>query len=227
MKLSSKLTNRAAGPVTGVSYKALVKRHANKAVGNEIGMATLVSEGQRNVTVNFTIQNTYAAEKRVVVFPGMLTTTTEVENVAGLPNVVAILAEGDNAVDSSDTSKKIVMTCKNLAIAQRWMNYNPTRFGLIKVQGSSAAQMSHEFGVAGFGITRNFGAITKCPQDYVSADQHQSLIAEINDMSLQLDASSVLFVDLAPNASVSFSMQVLCEMNNGEALAEIVESVEA
>lgn len=221
MKKPLKISDRALGPVAPVSHKAMARRR-NKANGGEaISVVDFINEDQRGQTLQLSITNTAAADKTIALFPGRLTSVAEIQRYAGL-NVDAIAAEG--AV-SDGTNNIATVTSKTLNLAKSWVKDHPMRFCKMKLQTDNESQFNKEIGYAKFALGRTLGQQSIRPIEFISPDQLNKTLCEI-EVSMQLDDSTVLFVELGAGRTLELSLQIASEMNTAMALSDIVDKLE-
>lgn len=220
MKKPIKISDRATGPIVPVSYKAMAKR--NKANGGEaLSLADLINEKQRGQTIQFSITNSAAADKVFAIFPGRLTNVQEISRYAGV-SVDAIASEG-TITDGTNT----IGSCssKTLNLAKSWVKDHPMRFCKIKLQTDNEAQFNREIGYAKFALGRTLGNTTIRPVEFISPDQLNKTLCEI-EVSMQLDDATVFYVEVGQGRTLDVTLSIVSEMNNAMALSEMVDKLE-
>lgn len=221
MKKAIKISDRALGPVAPVSHKAMARRR-NKANGGEaVSVVDFINEDQRGQTIQVSLVNTSAADKVIAIFPGRLTDVTAISRYAGL-TVDAIAVEGNIQVSSTTIA---TCTSKTLELAKGWFRDHPTRFCKMKLQTDNESQFNKEIGYAKFALGRTLGQQTIRPIEFISPDQLNKTLCEI-EVSMQLDDSSVLYVELGAGRTLEMSLQIASEMNTAMALSDIVDKLE-
>ena len=223
-----KISDRATGPVVPVSYKNIARRRSKANGGEAPSISDFISEQQRGTTLEVTLVNLDTTDSHTVaVFPGMLQSVSEIQKYAGV-SVDAIAQEG---VVLTDGSNNTLVSCnsKTLDLAKRWIKNHPMRFCKLKLQTGATTQDSQfakDIRFYGFALDKKTGDASIRPQDYVRSDQYNRNIVEI-DLSAQLDDATLMVVELAPNASLSLSLQIVAEMNQSFALGDIIDKLEA
>lgn len=217
MKPKNLLSNRANGPVRAASMKKQIERRS-KATGAEASVADLISEVQKNTTIQVSITNSGATAKTVCLFPGMLKTAQHIQQYAG----VAV-----DGIAGIDTIADVTVTSGTLPLLQEWAKYNPVRFTRVMLSTDNEKQWFQKLGTAAYLLDRHCGADEICPHDYISADQQNPLICELNDLDMQLDSAKIFYVTVGAGRTLDLSMQILCEANLGDTLEEFAVKAEA
>lgn len=226
MKKNVKMSDRAVGPVTNVSYKGMAKRQlrSNAANGDDkISVVDFLAEDQRGQTLQISITNTSNADKVLAIFPGRLSSVAEIARYAGI-QVDAIAAEG--TVNDASSNAIATVSSKTLDLAKKWIKDIPVRFSLIKLQTDNESQFSKELGVATFGLGKTTGTRTIRPIEYVQPNQLNKTMCEI-EVSMQLDHQTVFYVELGASRSLEISLQMVTELNPAATLNSMVEKLEA
>jgi hypothetical protein len=226
MKKNVKMSDRATGPVTNVSYKGMAKRQLrnNSAAGDEkVSVVDFLAEDQRGQTLQVSITNTAASDIVLALFPGRLGSIAEIARYAGV-QVDAIASEG--VVKDASSNNIATVTSKTLDLAKGWVKDVPTRFSLIKLQTDNESQFSKEFGIATFGLGKTTGTRTIRPIEFVTPSQLNKTMCEI-EVSMQLDHQTVFFVEIGAGRSLEISLQMVTEMNPAAALNAMVDKLEA
>ncbi len=222
MKRDIKISNRATGPVTPVSYRALARRRLSRASGDQaVSVVDFICENQRGQTIQVSLKNDSSTDKTFAIYPGRLTTPAEISRYAGVA-VDAIVQEG---VVTDNNNPFYTCSSKTLNLAQGWIKDHPMRFCLMKLSTDNEGQFQREIGVAAFGLGKTDGIRTIRPIDFVSPDQLNKTLCEIN-CSLQLDDSTVFFAEVGAGRTLDITLQIVSEMNQADTLSDIVNSLE-
>ncbi len=223
MKKAIKISDRAIGPVVPVSHKAMARRR-NKANGGEaVSVVDFINEDQRGQTIQVSLTNTANADKTIALFPGRLSSVAAIARYAGL-QVDAIASEG--TVKDASNNDIATVTSKTLDLAKEWIKDHPMRFCKLKLQTDNESQFGKEIGYAKFALGRTLGQQTLRPLEFISPDQLNKTLCDI-DLSMQLDDSTVFFVELGAGRTLELSLQIVSEMNTGMALNDMVDKLEA
>lgn len=218
------ISDRAIGPVTPLSYKALARRR-NKANGGEAtSVMDLVNEKDRGETIQFTISNSKQSDMTVAVFPGRLASESAISRYAGL-TVDHLVHEG--AIKETGTSGETTVgnvSSKTLDLAQGWVKDHPMRFCKIKLNADNESQFGKEFGFAFFSLTHQKGIKTIVPNDYVNPNQFNKTMCEI-DCNLQLDDATVMYFVIGAGRTLDVTLQTVAEMNLAAGLEAIDEKL--
>lgn len=226
MKKNVKMSDRATGPVTSVSYKGMAKRQlrSNAAAGDDkVSVVDFLAEDQRGQTLQLSITNTAAADKVLAIFPGRLASVAEIARYAGV-QVDAIAAEG--VVQDAGNNNIATISSKTLDLAKSWIKDVPVRFSLIKLQTDNESQFSKELGIATFGLGKTTGTRTIRPIEFIQPSQLNKTMCEI-EVSMQLDHQTVFFVEIGAGRTLEISLQMVTEMNPAAALNSMVDKLEA
>lgn len=221
MKKQIKISDRATGPVVPVSYKAMAKRNSRANGGEAVSVVDFINEKQRGQTLQFSLTNKANEDKTFAIFPGRLSSTAEISRYAGI-TVDAIAAEGEIKVDDT-----VIATCtsKTLNLAQGWIKDHPVRFCKLKLQTDNESQFNKEIGYSRFSIGRTLGNTTIRPVEFISPDQLNKTLCEI-EVSMQLDDATVFYVEVGAGRTLDLTLQIVSEMNTAMALNEMVDKLE-
>lgn len=221
-KRTVNLSDRATGPIVPISYKGMAKRRNRANGGESISVVDFINEEQRGQTLQVSITNSDSTDKVFAIFPGRLSSVDEISRYAGIA-VDAIVREGT----VKDTSNNDIAVCssKTLNLAQGWIKDHPTRICKIKLQTDNEAQFNKEFGLATFALGKTTGTKTVRPMEFISPDQLNKTLCDI-EVSMQLDDATVFFVEVGAGRTLEMSFQIVSELNTSMALAAMIQKLE-
>lgn len=192
------LSHRAAGPQGGLM---------NRAVGTE----AYAAEKNSNSSFTFAVTNAGATEKRIVLFPGLLSTLAKLNAATGIDaDCIAIdgvsLEEGGNAIIT-------VSSRRSLELFQEYVKRNPTRISSIQLQVSNQQQLSKPFTITGISPYKGAGNEEFIPQTTQKTSDSNTNLANISFKHFQLDDQKVLDFVLIAGATIQITMFTSVERN--------------
>jgi len=181
----------------------------------------IFDESMLSSSIRIQLTNGYTVAKRIAIFPGALTSTTDIAAVAGMTGVDAIAVEGTVLTDSGSPAHTVECVCPNLAFIQDEFSHSPQRINGLQLQTNDEKQFFEPIEVAQFNATRNYGIEQLKPSDYLDPKNLNAKLVNINNFKhFQLDRNHVMVVTLAPGCSLDMSFSLGARLSLGQLLED-------
>lgn len=199
------------------------RQRRNAALGssgliNFGGASSFDEEDRANQVYTISLTNKDATSKRIVLFPGQAVSVQEIKDLAGFV-ADAIAMDGNVMIGESE---KVLVSCiaKNLAYFQRFLCTNPTRVIEMQISVSDKKQLAQAITVTKLSPYCVLGSTNFVPNQYRKSSDNDTLMAEIDVNTLQLDDQTVMDVVVAPGSSIDITFFFGASRNDAYTLRE-------
>lgn len=175
----------------------------NNGLINFGGSSSFDEEDNTNQVYTVSVSNNDATSKRIVVFPGQLASVAEVQEVAGF--VADAIAKDGVIISDAEGAELVSCNAKNLTYFQRFLSTNPTRVVEMQVSVSDKTQLSKAITVTKISPYCTLGSTSFIPNQYRKSSDNDTLMAQIDVTTLQIDDQTVFDVVVAPGATIDIT----------------------
>ena len=185
------------------------------------GGGSFDEEDKSGLVYTATLVNSSAAAKRIVLFNGALNSLDEIASVAGI-SADAIAVDGDviTTVEGETTTVLVSASAKDLTYLQRFLERNPTRVVEMQVTGHTKSQLAQKISVTKISPFQKLASTSFIPNQYRRASDSDTLMAQIDINTLQLDDQTVFDIVLAPNSGIDVTLFFGAMRNDAMTLSE-------
>lgn len=222
MKPSKLSNNFTGGSSEAPRLKGRVKR--NKATGgNALDLGVLFDDTKFGRKIQVTLKNNDSANHHIALFAGMLKTVDEIAAVAGV-SVDAIASNGVVLGTSSD--QKLVCSCKNLEVIQRYIQEHPTRILSLQLSTDDESQWYLPITISKFDITRTLGSEEIMPSGYLKPSSPNAKLVVIDDIKhFQVDDRTILDFVVGAGRQLQISIELGESIDSAVTLDESAQNL--
>lgn len=220
--MKANLSDRfTGGNVQAPSLKGRAKK--NRATGAALDMSILFDNTKAGQAILVRLFNKDTEDHRIALFHGMLKSTAEVSALAGV-SVDALATDGIVLGDASN--QKLICSCKNLDVIQRYISAHPTRISSIQLSADNESQWFLPITISKFGITRNYGSQEITPNTYLDpANPNKTLVTIDNLKHFQVDDQTVLDFKIGAGRELQISLVLGESMDAATTLDEAAHAL--
>ena len=159
------------------------------------------------------------ADKAICLFPGGLTSTTELQQIAGV-NVDLIATHG------TDSTNGVTVNCPTLAYYQKETAICPVRVKSLQVEADNASQLSFPIEIAQFGLTAKYGQDRIVLTKYKNAKNSNNLLVNVDDIEwMQLDRYTAMFLTVGAGRKLDIVIEIGERFNAAEMLTQFAGAI--
>jgi len=215
MKRIVNLSNKFSGGRAVVAAKA--EKLAKMTNAGIAGL--LLDNGENGSVLRITIVSTATADKTICLFPGALSSTAQLSNIAGI-TVDAIAAHGAQLTNTIDVN------CPNLAYYQQELAQVPSRIKSIMVEADNSRQLSYPLEFAAFGLINQHGKEQIFLTKYKDPKNDNDKMVVVDDLQwLQLDRYKAMFLTVGAGRTVTIELTIGERFNAGSVLEYFADCV--
>lgn len=160
------------------------------------GARSFISEADRTVPFQFKVVNTFATTKKIVLNPGYLNTTTEINDATG-ESVDGILADGAFLTDTGVSVTATAGRSKHkITPWLRFLKTNPHRVRQIIIESNTDLAFNETMVIQTVSPYRTMPNKYLLLTDYVKPDQYNNKKAYIDLDDVQIDDQTLIFLNI-------------------------------
>lgn len=207
------LSDRATGLRDFNQERAVRAAQMNRALGATL--PNFDAESRVNEVYKISVTNSTAADKLIILHPGLLTSVAEIEKVIGV-TADGIAKTGEIITGVNCATK----TGTLLEFFQRFVNRNPSRIVRMQVDVSTEAQLSEDL------VFASISPFAKAPETPINPaaqrkeTNNQSKLVTLAPSNVQLDDQTVWYVNLLAGATLTINLTMGVISNSAGVLSE-------